>query len=131
VTVLDASALLAFLRLEPGAQVVRDNLRTGGALSTVNWAEALSFFEANGQSAEDIESDLRARGIIGQLIALEPFLPEDSLEAARLRPITRPLGLSLGDRACLALARRLRLPVLTADQIWEQLSLDLEIRLVR
>ncbi len=111
--------------------MVRDSLRTGGALSTVNWAEALTFFQANGHSAHDIDSDLRARGIIGQLIALEPFLPEDSLEAARLRPITRPLGLSLGDRACLALARRLRLPVLTADQIWAQLRLDLDIRLVR
>jgi len=60
-----------------------------------------------------------------------PLLPEECAAIARLRPISKDLGLSLGDRACLALEVRLGLPVLTADREWRKLALNVEIRVVR
>lgn len=60
-----------------------------------------------------------------------PFTEEDALGVARLRPLTRSLGLSLGDRACLALAQRLSLPALTADASWGALSLGVAVEVVR
>jgi PIN domain nuclease of toxin-antitoxin system len=61
----------------------------------------------------------------------EPFTTPDAIETARLRPLTRSAGLSLADRACLALGRRLRTTVLTADQAWISLTLDVDIRSIR
>jgi ribonuclease VapC len=62
---------------------------------------------------------------------VEPFTTADAIDAARLRPLTRSVGLSLADRACLALAHRLNAPALTADRAWFRLELDVEVRLLR
>ncbi|MDM7324085.1 MAG: hypothetical protein P3W93_003650 [Thermus sp.] len=74
---------------------------------------------------------LRGEGLLGQALQVLPFTEEDALLSARLRPLTRSLGLSLGDRACLALASRLRLPVLTADATWAELSVGIEVEVIR
>lgn len=62
---------------------------------------------------------------------MEPLQLDDARMIARLWPRTRSVGLSLGDRACLATAHRLGLPTLTADTAWSELELDLEIQLIR
>ena len=64
-------------------------------------------------------------------LILEPLTETDCLEIARLRPLTKARGLSLADRACLALARRLEIPVLTADRDWADLNLGVTVQLIR
>ncbi len=125
--VLDASALLAYLHDEPGADQV-DALLAGSRLSTVNWSEVVQKAIARGVDTEGLREDIEALGV-----KLEAFGNDDAECAARLWPETRKLGLSLGDRACLALGLRLQLPVLTADRAWLQLaaSLNLDIRGLR
>jgi len=123
---LDASALLAYLHREPGWQTVRQAVYQGAVIGSVNLAEALGKLAEKGVDVGVMAVKLRALGI-----EVEPFLDSDALEAARLRPKTRPLGLSLGDRACLALGLRLGLPVLTADRAWAELELPIEIKVIR
>jgi len=129
--VLDASALLAYLGDESGAELVADQIAAGTTISTVNLAEALSTLAARGQDPADVASELTARGLLDGAITVEPFTTADAIEAARLRPLTRPAGLSLADRACLALARRLAIPVLTSDHAWTSLALDVDVRPIR
>jgi ribonuclease VapC len=129
--VLDASALLAYLGNEPGADVVADAIASGARISTVNLAEALSTLAARGKDPESVVSDLTGRGLLDGAIAIEPFTTADATETARLRPLSRSAGRSLADRACLAVARRLAVAVSTADQAWSQLSLDVEVQVIR
>ena len=119
-SVLDASALLAYLNEEPGAEVVEKSLAAGSAIGTVNWAEVLSKAMETGIAPETLTAELEKRGILGNILDVLPLTIEDSMEIAQLRPLTRPFGLSLGDRACLALGKRLSIPILTADRIWEE-----------
>lgn len=105
--VLDASALLAYFGNEPGAELVADAIAGGATICTVNLAEALSALAARGQDPVDVTSELTARGLLHGAITVELFTTADAIEAARLRPLTPQAGLSLADRACLALARRL------------------------
>ncbi len=129
--VLDASALLAYLGNEPGTDVVADAIAGGATISTVNLGEALSTLAARGSDPADVASTLTDRGLLDGAIAVQPFTTSDAIEVARLRPLTHPAGLSLADRACLALARRLSTPVLTADQAWTGLTLDIDVRSIR
>lgn len=129
--VLDASALLAYLGNEVGADVVADAIAGGAAISTVNLAEALSTLAARGKNPADVVSDLTDRGLLDGAITVEPFTSADSIDAARLRPLTRAAGLSLADRACLALAHRLSTHALTADRAWTGLSIDIEVHRIR
>lgn len=129
--VLDASALLAYLGNETGADLVADAIAGGASISTVNLAEALSTLATRGREPADVVSDLTERGLLGGAITVEPFTTADATEAAWLRPLTRSAGLSLADRACLAAARRLTATVLTADQAWAGLGLDVEVRAIR
>ncbi len=124
--VLDASALLAFLREEPGAAMVEAVLETS-ILSAVNWSEVVQKALAYGIGVDGMQSDLQALGL-----AVLPFTPEDGEIAGRLWPATKASGLSLGDRACLALAIRFSVPVLTSDHIWKELRIDgIEVELLR
>jgi PIN domain nuclease of toxin-antitoxin system len=123
--VLDASALLAYLRAEPGSEAV-DGVLGAALITSVNWAEVLQKSLSAGVEVEGLRQELQALGL-----AVEPFSAGDADTAALLWPQTRNLGLSLADRACLSLALRLNLPVLTCDRLWAELTLPLRIQLLR
>jgi ribonuclease VapC len=130
--VLDASALLALLQNEEGAEVVLDAIEDGAAISVFNWAEVLSKLADKGQDpAASAKAIQAARGKQRDALSIEPLTEADCLEVARLRVTTRPQGLSLGDRACLALAGRLGVPALTADHPWELAEVPVEVKLIR
>jgi PIN domain nuclease of toxin-antitoxin system len=122
--VLDASALLAFLRGEPGADRVEASLR-GALISAVNWSEVLA-------KAADYGAALGAiRRVLEPLpVRVIPFDGEDAVLAAALRAGTMSHGLSLGDRACLALGKRLGLPVLTSERSWPTIE-GVKVQVIR
>ena len=129
---LDASALLAFLANEAGADVVEAALAAGGAvMHTVNWAEVLTKRAERGDDPAILEAAFIQSGLVHQLLAIDPGQPEDAVRVAALRMGTRPAGLSLGDRYCLALGVRLGIPVLTADRAWRGLAIGVQIDLIR
>jgi PIN domain nuclease of toxin-antitoxin system len=123
--VLDTSALLVWLRGEPGAEVVHPLLPTA-IMSAVNWSEAWRKLQQRGVDAEKITSRLRALGI-----QVEPLTEADAVTAANLWSRTRAAGLSLGDRCCLALGARLALTTVTADTTWADLDLDISVQVIR
>jgi len=123
--VLDTSALLAWLRGEPGAEVVHPLLPTA-IMSAPNWSEACQKLHQRGVDTERITSRLRALGI-----QVEPFTEADAVTAASLWSRTRAAGLSLGDRCCLALGSRLGLTTVTADPAWADLDLDVPVQIIR
>jgi PIN domain nuclease of toxin-antitoxin system len=129
--VLDASAFLAYLHGEAGKERVSEVLGRGVAMSTVNWTEVLSKLSLQGVSANELTAQLTSKGLLGQGMILIPFTSEDAESAADLFIRTRSHGLSLGDRACLALGERLALPVLTTDRAWREVSLPVQIELIR
>jgi PIN domain nuclease of toxin-antitoxin system len=129
--VLDASALLAHLRDEPGADVVADAIASGAVISTVNLAEVFSRVADRGEDPAKLAAELTQSGLLDGAITVEPFTAADAIDAGRLRPLTRDAGLSLGDRACLALARRLDAPALTADTDWQGVAHGVELRPIR
>ncbi len=129
--VLDASALLAHLRDEPGADVVAEAIASGAVISTVNLAEVFSRVADRGEDSAKLAAELTQSGLLDGAITVEPFTAADAVDAGRLRPLTRDAGLSLGDRACLALARRLDAPALTADTDWQGVDHGVELRPIR
>ena len=128
--VLDASAVLAFLHGERGADVVSDALADVSVVSAANWAEVLSKFSDEGEDPDAIAEGVESEGALFSGLEVLP-VTDDARTIARLRPLTRSGGLYLGDRACLALALRLGYGVLTADRQWASLALGIEIRLIR
>jgi PIN domain nuclease of toxin-antitoxin system len=121
--VLDASALLAFLRKEPGAEKVTAVLSTA-CISSVNLAETLGKMVEYGKTLEDVIFQIERLDI--SVIA---FDTEQAGIAASFWKATRPVGMSLGDRACLALALKLSLPALTTEEEWSKC--DLGVRVVK
>lgn len=128
-TVLDASALLTYFFGEPGTEQVEKRL-PGSVMHTVNYAEVLSKLAERGLPPEDAERQLAEVGL-AQVIRIDPGTPADALSVARLRPLTRSQGLSLGDRYCLALAERLGVPAATTDRAWGTLELGIPIEVLR
>jgi ribonuclease VapC len=122
--VLDSSAVLAFIRGEPGGDEAAARF-PASSISSVNLAEVVGRLVDLGLS--EAEAARRARGPY----AVADFDAALGVRAGLLRHATGHLGLSLGDRACLALAERERLPVLTADRSWAGLDIGVEIRLIR
>ena len=125
--VLDASALLAYLHAEPGADIVGEALGADVVMSAVNWAEVLAKLHQGGLTSNAwraVLADLRD-------IAVIPFTQPDAEAAAALSLETRRLGLSLGDRACLVLADTRQDTALTADRVWSELLPRYRVRLVR
>jgi PIN domain nuclease of toxin-antitoxin system len=129
--VLDASALLAHLRDELGADVVAEAIASGAVISTVNLAEVFSRVADRGGDPAKLAAELTQSGLLDGAITVEPFTAADAIDVGRLRPLTRDAGLSLGDRACLALARRLDAPALTADTDWQGVAHGVELRPIR
>jgi ribonuclease VapC len=126
--VLDTSAVLAILFREPGQDVVRSALHEGALLSTVNFAEAITRLVRDGMAA-----DRAAAAITALPIGLRDLDAQLATDAGALFDQTRPFGLSLGDRACLALARQESVPALTGDRVWVEVAplLGVEVRLIR
>ena len=124
--VLDSSALLAAILDEPGAEVVREHLRDGASISAVNLCEVVSKLARDGYSEDQISSTLTTFhfSVVG-------LGEETAFNAGLLVRQTSSLGLSMGDRCCLALADELGLRVLTADRIWAQLDVGVEVVVCR
>lgn len=123
--VLDASVLLAHISGEPGSEAA-PYLAHDGLLSTVNLTEVFAKLVERGLTANAAAELIYRYGFDPV-----PFDRGLARLAGLLRPVTKPLGLSLGDRACLALAQRENLPVLTTDRIWTKLNLGIPIKLMR
>jgi ribonuclease VapC len=124
-TALDASAFLAFLFREKGHERVAAILNQA-CLSAVNLAEVIGRFVLDGHDAGSVLQRLAATPL-----EIVSFGQADAVLAASLLPRTRPLGLSLGDRACLALALARRIPAITADRTWVKLDLGVKIEVIR
>ena len=123
--VLDASALMALLNVEPGATVVEE-LATAAAISSVNWCEAFGKLRTAGVDAVSLTANMDETGI-----TILSFDETEARRAGELAPVTRSFGLSLADRACLALAARLGVPAVTADRAWADLDVGVEIVCIR
>jgi len=126
-TLLDASAVLAVILEETGADVVVEALRSSTAMSAVNAAEVAAHLHQEGWGDEEVSLVFRELGI-----RILPFDIDVALLSGRYRVATQSLGLRLGDRACLASACIAGIPALTADKAWEQLNLPgVDIRCIR
>jgi PIN domain nuclease of toxin-antitoxin system len=122
---LDASALIAYLDGEPGSENVPAT--TGEAvISAVNYAETVSILTTRGIDATTIRLQL-------SLIVIDvlDFDPETAETTGLMIAATKSMGLSLGDRACLATARHTGLPAMTADRSWSNVDVGVEVRLIR
>jgi ribonuclease VapC len=125
--VLDASALIAMLKGEPGAEKVAAAI-PAARMGVFNYAEVVSHFIRLGMPAGEVDAMLDPLPI-----AIMPADKALAREAGRLRATTAAAGLSLGDRFCLALARREGLPAWTADKAWKAVAAaaGVEVTIVR
>ncbi|MGK7346027.1 MAG: type II toxin-antitoxin system VapC family toxin [Candidatus Nitrospinota bacterium M3_3B_026] len=123
--VLDASALLALLNGEAGSDKVEEMIPDATA-STVNISEVVAKLMDNGAPEDAAREALLTLGL-----EIVDFNEEMAFEAGKLRPVTRKLGLSLGDRACLATAKVMNLPAITTDRAWLKLKTKIKVRCVR
>ena len=123
--VVDSSVVLAFLLQEPGQELAAKLLQDC-IISSVNLAEIVTKLTANGFSETEMAEDLTHLNLV-----IIPFDQPQAIATGLLRKTTRHKGLSLGDRACLALALREKLPVYTTDKAWGDLNLGVDIRQLR
>ena len=124
--VLDASAIIAVLFKEPGADKLTLELLKNATASTVNLAEVQTKLVREG-----VDPDEAWKDALAPIAEAESFTSEQAQIAGTLVAKTRPWGLSLGDRACLALAVVLKAPVYTTEQTWRNLKLDIRIHVIR
>ena len=122
---MDASALLAAMLQERGAQHVQDRL-VDARIGAVNLSEVVAKLQERGVPDDVVEESLAELNLI-----IVPFDAEQAVMAGKLRRDTRAAGLSLGDRACLALAAMLGAIAITTDSAWRNLTLPVEIELAR
>ena len=123
--VFDSSALLAIIFGEDGAEVAARRL-SGGIVSAVNASEIIARLVGFGTSGADARNALLNFGL-----DIRPFDAALAVAAGQLRAATRAKGLSLGDRACVALAIREQVGIVTADRAWTGLGLDVKVELIR
>ncbi len=123
--VLDASAALAALNDETGASEVWP-LLPGALISAVNAAEVAAKLVDGGTLVGKANEFIQRLGL-----TVISFGETDVVATARLRQRTRAAGLSLGDRACLALAQRYGVTAVTADREWQRVETDVDVRLIR
>ncbi len=125
--VLDTSAVLAYLFEESGADNVSPVLETcSGIISSVNYAELVSKLVDLGMPPSIIRETLS--GLELELVVHDET---QAFVTGELRAVSKAFSLSLGDRACLALGMVKQLPVLTADRIWRNVSVQTEVRFIR
>jgi PIN domain nuclease of toxin-antitoxin system len=123
--ILDASAIIAVLKNEPGAERVRA-VAEGAHVSALAIAEVATWLTIEGVPPEQANTAIDLFRL-----AVEPFHQKRALAAGFLVAKTRHRGLSLGDRACLALAIELGMPVVTGDRAWRDLNIGVDVRLFR
>ena len=121
----DASSLLAVAFREPGGEVARGALR-GSLISSVNWSEVVQKVRARGKDPDQLAGLYAGLGV-----TIVPFSIEAAERAALLYGETRAFGLSLGDRACLALGLESGLEVYTADRRWTEIPLKIKVTAIR
>jgi ribonuclease VapC len=124
--VLDTSALLAVLNCESGAEKLTPELLSTAVSSTVNLAEVQGKLVERGIGSRDAWE-----ATLSPIRAAIAFSPEHAKTAGDLISRTRSVGLSLGDRACLALGLAMGAPVYTSDKPWKKLNLGLRIEIIR
>jgi ribonuclease VapC len=123
--ILDASAIIAYLDEEPGSEVV-EKWFAKSAASLVNVSEVIAVFVRQGYSGLEVAKELQ--GLIPLIV---PFDWEIACLTATLISKTHTKGLSLGDRAALATALRMKTPVLTAESRWLDVSVGVDVHLIR
>lgn len=123
--IVDTSAVLAALWGEPGGARV-DQVLPGASISAVNLAELVTKLVDRGASADQVDTVLASLGLM-----IHPFDAASARHCGALRSSTRHLGMSLADRACVALGLDLNLPILTADRAWAGLTIGIEIEQIR
>jgi ribonuclease VapC len=123
--VLDASALLAVLFGERGADAVLETL-PGAVIGAVNLAEVVTKLQERGVPEAEIERDIAELDL-----PVIPFDAAQAMAAGKLRASTRSQGLSLGDRACLALAAARGVPAVTVDRVWASVEVGVEVVVAR
>jgi ribonuclease VapC len=121
----DASSLLAVAFREPGGEMARALLR-GSFISSVNWSEVAQKVRSKGGSTQQLAALFTGLGV-----TILPFAMTTAELAADLYPQTKHLGLSLGDRACLALGLETGREILTTDKNWTSLPLDVRVHPIR
>jgi PIN domain nuclease of toxin-antitoxin system len=124
--VLDASAILAVIQRERGAEKLTLEILQNAVVSTVNIAEVQSKLVKRGYPPEEAWEDALSLGTVPV-----PFTSEQAKIAGSLIAKTEKLGLSLGDRSCLALAIALKAPVYTTEQVWRGLKIGVPIHVIR
>jgi len=123
--VFDSSAILALLKMESGHEIVSKNLEQA-VVSSVNFCEVVSFLSKKTQKQDEM-----IKFLTETFDCIEDFNIEQAIIAGSFISVTKDYGLSLGDRACLALAKYKNIPVLTADKTWTKLNLGIKIKLIR
>ena len=122
--VFDSSSLLVISRGEPGAEIAL-GLLPDAVMSTVNYAEVMTKLTDRGMTERAALDALEFAPV-----ALVPLLETHAVAAGRLVALTKPFGLSLGDRCCLALALEREATVVTADRVWAELAGPLSLEIV-
>ncbi len=123
--VFDASALLALLNEEPGGDRAAAAL-SGASINAVNLSEVLGHLLRRG-----VPGEAGVEAILSLGLDVVPFDRDLAVDTAELERGVRQFGLSLGDRACLATARRLRQPAITADRAWLRLNIGVRVMAIR
>lgn len=123
--VFDSSAILALLNEESGKEVVSENLDRA-MVSAINIVEVATVLIRKGLDSEAIFNLLKET-----FLHIEDFNLDQAIIASSIDELTKHHGLSLGDRACLALAKHKNLPVLTADKAWKEFDLGIKVQLTR
>ena len=124
--VLDASAILAIIFHERGAEKLTDEILDYAVASTVNLAEVQSKLVKKGYIPDEAWEDA-----LELVTEVEPFTGEQARIAGDLITKTQKYGLSLGDRSCLALAIALKAPIYTTEQLWRNLKVGVPIHVIR
>ncbi|NEP19199.1 MAG: type II toxin-antitoxin system VapC family toxin [Leptolyngbya sp. SIO4C1] len=128
--VLDASALLAWMFNEPDKKAVSAALEKGCLINAVNWCEVIQKANQRDIATPLLYEKLRHMQILDVALSIIELTEPLATAMTGLSPLTKPYGLSLGDRACLALGQRKGIAVLTTDIIWKKLDVGVDIQLI-